>query len=849
MPSSEPCMLEGRQTTADHRQRGTVLLIEETHGAAAEFQRLGFTVERHAHRAINTGLTNCIPQKIKQRQYTALWSEFPITGPHIRAERAFAHMSQLCAWARLCADVGIPFILFGSFGKKWADPQLRVMIEDRRLHVSYHRLCHFGLKVDSTQQEPSSTCFVSASSFSLPSHCCRCGVAKEAHKLDGNAPPASSQDKLRLRAQIAICGKLIDKLSDIFDVGALRNAPDSTNNNLIIDPLTTQSGDQTSELSPAARCRALQNTRARAKNQRAVTFFGDPVASPPSHSLGLPAQPVFPTASRERQKVMQKARKLAGGTATKRKFVIEDHFDDCGTDLSGLGPDIVFFAADIFVELPACDSGLSDTFANSLAVWWLRGSEWQSEGVERHPPHTRLTHSIHEMMVMLAATPAGDDVVELRGGASRNAVICFHRHLPSGDCFDAVAHCDLNDPAEQGVAMELIHTIKPLVAVMAPCCVPFGPLASLEYISNYERWLASYLQAAPFGRFCGHVALAQNANGCHFINQQPFPSWLYQESPWPQVLALPTVSSELVHQCMTGKVAGDGNPVIDPIGFVANHSALLQPLRQFKCDGLHPHSSRTSSGQMWTWSLASGVADGIAAVQKLQHTSPAFPSVGVGPDDVPGPGAGDEAWRGCPGCLWRRTKTDASHNRVPDVCKHPLVESITWECPGCTQYKITRDDNHTCEPGKCKFHSQQSRLSSQRRRGKHPREPSTPAASQQPTSRRNCQVGPTLELEMKQQQHQLHQRRPLPPRPRLALMAAARPTLQVQNLELRELAEDPIRSHAYAARSETMRLERQRGAIGLDLTLGHRCVRCGLALPRPFSASYANYIYDGGTLA
>ena len=120
---------------------------------------------------------------------------------------------------------------------------------------------------------------------------------------------------------------------------------------------------------------------------------------------------------------------------------------------------------------------------------------------------------------------------------------------------------------------------------------------------------------------------------------------------------------------------------------------------------------------------------------------------------------------------------------------------------------------------------------------------------QQPTSRRNCQVGPTFELEMKQQQHQLHQRRPLPPRPRLALMAAARPTLQVQNLELRELAEDPIRSHAYAARSETVRLERQRGSIGLDLTLGHRCVRCRLALPRPFSASYANYIYDGGTLA
>ena len=34
---------------------------------------------------------------------------------------------------------------------------------------------------------------------------------------------------------------------------------------------------------------------------------------------------------------MQKARKLAGGSAAKNKFEIEEHYDDCGTDLSGLG--------------------------------------------------------------------------------------------------------------------------------------------------------------------------------------------------------------------------------------------------------------------------------------------------------------------------------------------------------------------------------------------------------------------------------------------------------------------------------------------------------------------------------
>ena len=152
------------------------MVIEEHHGVTSLFQQLGYVGVRHAHNAVNTGLTNDVAHMIKTYSFAIIWSEFPIAGVHVRLQRYHARMAQLCTWARLCYDVGVPFVLFGSFGRKWQDPQLKVMFDDQKLHKSYHRMCHFKLKVDSSQTDPSSTCFVAASTASLPSHSCECGL-------------------------------------------------------------------------------------------------------------------------------------------------------------------------------------------------------------------------------------------------------------------------------------------------------------------------------------------------------------------------------------------------------------------------------------------------------------------------------------------------------------------------------------------------------------------------------------------------------------------------------------------------------------------------------------------------
>ena len=74
------------------------------------------------------------------------------------------------------------------------------------------------------------------------------------------------------------------------------------------------------------------------KQQRTDAYFGQDVTS------------AFPTEGRERQKIVEKARKAAVIKAPTRPKPVEEHFDDCGSDLSGVGPDIQLLASSYTLE-------------------------------------------------------------------------------------------------------------------------------------------------------------------------------------------------------------------------------------------------------------------------------------------------------------------------------------------------------------------------------------------------------------------------------------------------------------------------------------------------------------------
>ena len=74
-----------------------------------------------------------------------------------------------------------------------------------------------------------------------------------------------------------------------------------------------------------------------------------------------------------------------------------------------------------------------------------------------------------------------------------------------------------------------MDTTGAAVAVMAPTCTPYGPLSNFNYVMHYDAWLESYRKANPHGKVCGRVAMIQLDLGRDFMNEQPYPSGLYEE--------------------------------------------------------------------------------------------------------------------------------------------------------------------------------------------------------------------------------------------------------------------------------------------------------------------------------
>ena len=69
-----------------------------------------------------------------------------------------------------------------------------------------------------------------------------------------------------------------------------------------------------------------------------------------------------------------------------------------------------------------------------------------------------------------------------------------------------------NTKHDQELVLQYFEKHKPLVAIMAPTCTPFGRHAALNYQIYYEGWKRSYDMAAPHGRFAGKIAMLQIKN-------------------------------------------------------------------------------------------------------------------------------------------------------------------------------------------------------------------------------------------------------------------------------------------------------------------------------------------------
>ena len=153
------------------------------------------------------------------------------------------------------------------------------------------------------------------------------------------------------------------------------------------------------------------------------------LGSTPAPEPILDSSYAFPTDAKERQKVADKARKEAGIAKRTKKFKIEEVYDDCGTDLSGLGMDAAALAMEhlvITTEDLSDSEGDEPPITDGLELYWFQGSS-VPDRPQVQAPHMLWYSSITEALISLQQAGNGDDVVEICGGEARVTAICVRR--------------------------------------------------------------------------------------------------------------------------------------------------------------------------------------------------------------------------------------------------------------------------------------------------------------------------------------------------------------------------------------------------------------------------------------
>ena len=256
----------------------------------------------------------------------------------------------------------------------------------------------------------------------------------------------------------------------------------------------------------------------------------------------------YPTEAAEKKRDAKRAAKAAGTeiVVKKRPKKVQDHFDDCGNDLSGIGVDLDNSCYVEEDDLPPKlidsssdeDGGLyedSHTFfqhepsasaGNFPAAGTLLNTgegNFPEAGIQIPLEHFLAEAEAQKKKGIFA------DVMQICGGEGRPGLVALRRRMESGGNFDLVTGYDLNKTADQRKVLQAVDALKPLVLIMSPVCTPFGPRAHLNRSLHPETYRQSYAEAAPHGKFCGHLAMVQYANGRFFIAEHPEPSLLFDE--------------------------------------------------------------------------------------------------------------------------------------------------------------------------------------------------------------------------------------------------------------------------------------------------------------------------------
>ena len=430
--------------------------------------------------------------------------------------------------------------------------------------------------------------------------------------------------------------------------------------------------------------------------------------------------------------IRQKEKKAKGHVAKVKIKIVEQHNDDCGTDLTPLlielknlnGPDQKAHYGNL----------LDDQFFMSLRDF--RGCFLGSDCIE--PPADWQDAAIHgvedfSFYSERCRKVAPVQVVELFGGKGLTTyLLAKHFNVNTGINFELRAGIDLTRKRDLDFLYHYIKVNRPKMVIMAPPCVGYCSWGRVNEKINPETWARSRALSVHTASVSGNVAQMQVQRGDGFLVEQPKGSGLYQEKEW---LALKDViHTVIVDQCMTGlrMLKPPYLPVRKRTEIKGFPGMILQFLHGLECDGGHQHAQigkwkgsaqhvvKSSDMQVWPHDLCMRVAAGVHEFLRTDS------------DNIYMAGKGDDKTK-CPGCRGHVRKDDPRHTRKND-CKFKEEKTVKWSCPGCAKNRHRAHPTHTND-GNCQWpHAREVATGGAReRRGHHPRDPRV-AAAKEPTA-------------------------------------------------------------------------------------------------------------------
>ena len=138
----------------------------------------------------------------------------------------------------------------------------------------------------------------------------------------------------------------------------------------------------------------------------------------------------------------------------KRKKFVENHFDDCGDDVSSSVKNIDSYYAIAINHDELGESSDEDDYSYlSYLVW---GSN-MLHSVTISPKILQASN-MEEAICLLQTIGPGIDIAELCGGVARATTLAVRRSLRAGPNFDLITGVDLNNRKDQELTKKYIDT-------------------------------------------------------------------------------------------------------------------------------------------------------------------------------------------------------------------------------------------------------------------------------------------------------------------------------------------------------------------------------------------------------